>query len=178
MQKKLDYLLNICGRLKELPRTGWIRKKIQNPETVASHSYGVALLVLLFAPKHLNKEKCLKLALIHDIQEVIVGDITPFDGISEQEKAQAEYSAIKELSSHLCFEELQNLFREYEENKTKEARFVRDLDRLDGVLQAIYYDKNLRGEEKAFDEFYKYALSHTNLDEDIIKELFMTAKKI
>ena len=178
MNDNLSYLINILGKLKELQRTGWKRKNIENAETVAAHSHAVALLALLFAPKHLNAEKCLKLAIVHDLQEALVGDITPFDGMSKEEKAQREKAAVKEISQKLHFPELENLFAEYEANKSPESRFVRDLDRLDAVLQAKYYDNNQRTKDKIFTEFYEYALTHTNKDENIIAKLFETASKL
>lgn len=178
MNDNLSYLINILGKLKELQRTGWINKGIENAETVAAHSHGVALLALLFVPQHLNKEKCLKLALIHDIQEALVGDITPFDGVSEEEKVQREKAAVKEISQKLHFAELEDLFAEYEENKTKEARFIKDMDRLDAVLEAIYYDNGNKTQEKIFNEFYSYANTHTNKDELITKQLFNALCKL
>lgn len=178
MIEKLNYYIELIGKLKELQRTGWINKEIENAETVAAHSYGVALLALLFAPKYLDKEKCLKLALIHDLQEALVGDITPFDGVSEEEKAQREKAAVKEISQKLHFAELEDLFTEYENNQTKEARFVKDMDRFDGVLQAKYYDNNQRPEDKIFNEFYNYANTHTNKDEQITKQLFAALYKL
>ena len=176
MQEKLDYYIKLMGKLKELSRTGWIRKGIKNPETVAAHSHGVSMLVLLFAPAHLDKEKCLKIAIIHDLQESIVGDITPFDGV--QDKPEREKHAIKEISQNLDFPELLDLFSEYEKNLTPEARFVRDMDRLDAVLQAKYYDTNNKAEEQIFNEFYNYAFHHTNKDEDITTQLFNTVSKL
>lgn len=178
MQEKLTFYINLIGKLKELQRTGWLRKEIENPETVAAHSFGVAFLALLFAPQHLNKEKCLKLALIHDLQEALVGDITPFDGVSKEEKALKEQQAIEKISQILGFEELKNLFAEYEENKTKEARFIKDMDRLDAVLEAKYYDNSHKTKEKIFAEFYNYAFLHTNKDEAITAELFETVNKL
>lgn len=172
MNDNLSYLIKLLGKLKELQRTGWINKGIENAETVAAHSHGVALLALLFAPQHLNKEKCLKLAIIHDIQEALVGDITPFDGVSKEEKAEREKAAVKEISQKLHFAELENLFAEYEENKTKEARFIKDMDRLDAVLEAKYYDNGNKTQEKIFNEFYNYANTHTKKDEQITKQLF------
>ncbi len=178
MQNKLDFYIHLSGKLKELQRTGWIRKGIANAETVAAHSHGVSLLVLLFAPDYLDKEKCLKLAVIHDLQEVIVGDITPFDGVTSEEKGQREQKAVQEIAQKLGFDELKELFAEYETNQSAEARFVRDMDRLDAVLQAKYYDDNKRTKEKIFAEFYNYALSHTNKDEAVTAELFATVKKL
>ena len=178
MKQKLKYLINILGKLKETNRSGWKKKKIKNPETVAAHSYGVCLLTLLFAPAHLDKEKCLKLALIHDIQEALVGDITPFDGVSEEEKAQREKAAVKEISQKFHFAELEDLFAEYEENKTKEACFIKDMDRLDAVLEAKYYDNGNKTQEKIFNEFYSYANTHTNKEEQITKQLFNALCKL
>lgn len=178
MNDNLSYLINILGKLKELQRTGWVNKGIEHAETVAAHSYGVALLALLFAPKYLDKEKCLKLALVHDLQEALVGDITPFDGVSEEEKAQREKAAVKEISQKLHFAELEDLFTEYENNQTKEARFVKDMDRFDGVLQAKYYDNSNKAKEKIFNEFYNYANTHTNKDEQITKQLFAALYKL
>ena len=178
MQEKLSFYINLIGRLKELQRTGWVRKNIKAPETVSSHSHGVALLVLLFAPSYLDKEKCLKLALVHDLQEAVVGDITPFDGVSKEEKAKKEQIAIKEISQKLDFAELKDLFAEYEANKSREARFVRDMDRLDAVLQAKYYDINKLSATPVFAEFFGYAATHTNQDEKITQDLLAAIKKL
>lgn len=178
MNDDLSYLIHILGKLKELPRSGWVNKKIKNPETVASHSYGVALLTLLFAPTNLDKEKCLKMAIIHDLQEAIVGDITPYDDITAEEKSQIETQAVQRIEEQIQIEGLKEIFAEYEANKTPEARFVKDMDKLDAVLQAKYYDDNKRAKNKIFNEFYNYANLHTNKDEKIVSQLFDTVLKL
>lgn len=178
MKQELKYLINILGKLKETPRSGWARKKIKNPETVASHSYGVSLLTLLFTPKHLNKEKCLKMAIIHDLQEALVGDITPYDDITAEEKSQIEAQTVYQIEKQIKIPGLKDLFMEYEAKETPEARFVKDMDKLDAVLQAKYYDENNRTKDKIFNEFYNYALLHTNREEEIVAKLFETVAKI
>lgn len=45
----------------------------------------------------LNLNRCIKMALVHDIAESIVGDITPYDGISPEEKNRMETEAMKEI---------------------------------------------------------------------------------
>lgn len=67
----------LLGKLKDLKRSGWIMKKVSAPESVADHSWGVALLAVLLTPEGLDRHKCLQLAIVHDLQETIVGDITP-----------------------------------------------------------------------------------------------------
>ena len=48
----LDYLA-----LKQLPRTGWVRSNVENPESVAAHSWGMAILALRLAPKDIDLTK-------------------------------------------------------------------------------------------------------------------------
>lgn len=178
MKQELKYLINILGKLKETNRSGWEKKKIKNPETVAAHSYGVCLLTLLFAPAHLDKEKCLKMAIIHDIQEALVGDITPYDDITAEEKSQIEAQAVYQIEKQIKIPGLKDLFMEYEAKETPEARFVKDMDKLDAVLQAKYYDENQKTKDKIFNEFYNYAFLHTNREEEIVAKLFETVAKI
>ena len=125
-------------RLKALKRAGWIRKGIEHPESVASHSWGLAMLCLEFGPKvtpPLNLEKVLALALIHDVPEVFAGDITPHDGVSKVEKQKLE----REAASQLFNSEMLHLWLEYDANLTEEAQFVHAMDKIDMALQAMIY---------------------------------------
>ena len=71
--------------------------------------------------------------------EAIVGDITPHDGITPEEKHRREREAIKRLSSQLGDTQLLDLWLEFEEATTDEAKLVRDLDLLEMSLQARWY---------------------------------------
>ena len=126
-----DNLLEML-ELKQLPRTGWVRSNVTHPESVAAHSWGMAILSLRFAPKGLDLTKVLSMCLVHDLPEVRVGDLTPHDDTSN--KAEQEYAAMKELAP-----EWLTLFEEYEAGESKEARFVKQIDKLDMGLQAILY---------------------------------------
>ena len=123
----LDYLA-----LKQLPRTGWIRSNVENPESVAAHSWGMAILALRLAPNDIDLTKVLSMCLVHDLPEVIVGDLTPHDDTTN--KAELEHNAMKSLAP-----EWLALFEEYEAGETKEAKFVKQIDKLDMGLQAIIY---------------------------------------
>ena len=78
-----DNLLEML-ELKQLSRTGWVRSGVENPESVAAHSWGMAVLALRLAPKELDTEKILSLCLVHDLPEVRVGDLTPHDDTSNK----------------------------------------------------------------------------------------------
>ena len=50
----------------------------------------MSLMALVIAPPELEKEKCIKIAIVHDLAECITGDITPYDGITPEEKHKLE----------------------------------------------------------------------------------------
>ncbi len=171
-QNKSISLINILGKMKDLKRRGWLMKNISLPESDADHSFGVAMLALLYTPSSLNKLKCLELALVHDLAEVYTGDYTPFDNINKEEKHYKELSAIKQIATELKTPHLIDLFNEYEESKTKEAKFIKLADKLETVLTAYYYEKNNRTKEKIISEFSAYAQKHSqNFSDDFLKEL-------
>ncbi|OTF82014.1 HD domain-containing protein [Euroglyphus maynei] len=104
--------LCLTGRLKTLPRRGWIlnNRGIKNPEPIAGHMYRMAIMSMLFdedddddsmmdskSNNKLDIGKMIKLSLIHDMAECIVGDITPMDGIDADEKHRNELVAMEKL---------------------------------------------------------------------------------
>lgn len=128
MREKLQEWLG----LKNLPRTGWVRSGVKEPESVAAHSWGMAVLALHFAPKNLDLAKVLAMCVVHDLPEVRVGDLTPHDDVTN--KANLEHSAMLQLAPKWI-----GLFEEYEAGNTAEAKFVKQIDKLDMGLQAMIY---------------------------------------
>jgi len=132
----LDQLLEGL-QLKSVDRAGWRRIGILAPESVAAHSWGISWLALHLCPPELSLERALAIAALHDLPEVRVGDITPHDGISKVDKLRMESEAATALFA--ARPELLALWRDYAEQASPEARFVRDLDKLDMALQALLY---------------------------------------
>lgn len=126
--------MEVAG-LKRLDRTGWVRRGIDPPESVAAHSWGVAWLVLVLCPAELDRERALAYAVLHDLPEVRVGDLTPQDAVPD--KHAQERTAATDLLGALP--ELLDLWTAYEAQQDPEAQFVRQLDRLDMALQARVY---------------------------------------
>jgi len=129
------------GDLKKLERTGWVRSGIKDPENVADHSFRTTVMALVLADKvGVNQNRAVKMALIHELGESIVGDLTPTDGVSVDEKHQLEIDAFRKLCADIDNgNELLELFEEFEENKTPEAQFVKRLDKLEMMFQAHEY---------------------------------------
>ena len=133
-----EALIEALG-LKEVVRAGWVRAGVQNPESVAAHSWGMAMLATQMCPEELDLKRVLELCILHDIAEVKVGDITPHDNVSVEEKHRLESEAIDSMGINA-----KEFFAEYEAQKTPESQFVRYLDKLDMALQAeIYEAQNL-----------------------------------
>lgn len=126
--------------LKEVARAGWLRVGIETPESVAAHSWGVAWLVLALCPPDVDRGRALAIAVLHDLAEARVGDLTPHDGVARDEKRRRELEALTALVAPLPHAaELRALFAEYEDGSTPEGRFVKACDRLDMGLQARRY---------------------------------------
>ena len=77
-QKILEFIAAV-GKLKNLPRTGWREKaEISSPESVAEHMYRTAVISMILSDlERLDTEKTIKMALIDDLPESVIGDLTP-----------------------------------------------------------------------------------------------------
>lgn len=151
---------HLAGRLKDTPRAGWALRGIASPESVAEHSHRVALLALVLAPRDespLDVSRCVALALVHDLAEALVGDITPYDGVSGDEKRRREEEAMRHLSEFAGDDRLLALWREYDAAESAEARFVKELDKLETVLQAADFEQRGDTAAGALDEFWENA---------------------
>ncbi len=154
MQKKL---IDILG-LKNIIRAGWLKVGIERPESVASHSWGMSALALELCPQHLDLSKVLSLCIVHDVPEIIVGDLTPLDDCTN--KAKDEHSAMQKLAPQWLY-----LFEEYEAGQTAEAKFVKQIDKLDMALQAVIYRNEQGVDTSEFIESARKKIHDTNLQE-------------
>ena len=157
MENQLHNIINIIGKIKDLKRSGWIMRNVTLPESDADHSYGVTLLAAVMAPNNLDKQKCLKMALIHDLPEIYTGDFTPYDNISQKDKHKLEREGALRLANEQQWPEIKDLIDEYNQCKTPEAKFVNMIDKLETVITAKYYDNNNRSPQNLIDEFSEYA---------------------
>jgi len=83
MDATIKFFIEI-GKLKKMPRRGWVIRGVKNPESIAEHSFRATIMAWILAGyknKKINMEKLLKMALVHDLCEIYAGDITPYDSI-------------------------------------------------------------------------------------------------
>lgn len=160
--KELLELFEHIYNLKSLKRAGWVYHKVPNPESVADHSFGLALISAHVAQKlGLNVEKAVTIACIHDVGESIIGDITPRDSVSKEDKYLMDFDAVKKI---LNSDELFSYWQEFETGDSPEATMVRQLDKLEAYLQGRAYNVS----DDVRKEFYsstKNAISDNELME-------------
>ncbi|MEA2513443.1 MAG: hypothetical protein QOJ59_2930 [Thermomicrobiales bacterium] len=165
----LTRFLQRVGRLKRVPRTGWLDRGVpaEEAESVADHTFRVALLAWLAAAAEpgLDRDRVLKLALIHDLAEAVTGDLPPYDPavladaadadratilnrrhVRSEARAAAKRAAEAAAMADLLEDlpegpagELGELWRELEEGTSAEARFVKQSDKLETYLQSREY---------------------------------------
>ncbi|RJE27009.1 HD family hydrolase [Aspergillus sclerotialis] len=146
---------HLLERLKTTKREGWRRFGIEKGESISDHMYRMSIMTMLAPPSlasQLNLPRCMKMALIHDMAESLVGDITPRDKVSKAEKARREAEVMEYISKTLLSgvpggmltgQEVLDVFNEYEENKTLDAQFVHDIDKMELLLQMVEYERSL-----------------------------------
>jgi len=165
----LDHLL----KLKSTHRTGWLDRGVPPSETesVADHILMATLIGWLTADPELDRDRLIKLLLVHDLAEVITGDPPPYDRAdipvddeaalrdffsrrhvrSAEDKAakdarEAEAMAtLRELMPDDAGDEIVSLWKEYEAQETPEARFAKDIDRFEAFVQARAYARRHPG---------------------------------
>jgi putative hydrolase of HD superfamily len=150
-------------RLKRLDRTGWVLRGFANgTESVAAHSFGVGVAAMLLADElraqgvSIDVEKVLRIALLHDWAEARVGDMprTATLYFGAEARKQAETAAFRDLTESLNSAQYANLYHEYEERNTLEARLVKAADVIDLLVEALALE---RAGGRGLDEFWEVA---------------------
>ena len=164
---ELDALLDAL-QLKDERRTGWQLRGVDDSESVAAHSWGVAYLCVTLGDRFradlpdLDLDHALRLAVVHDVAEAETGDVaTRADSSAEtpdaDEKEAVEREAMADLAGPLP-DHVVAAWEEYEARETPEAILLKELDLVEMCLQALFYERRDRydpdaGEPDAFREY-------------------------
>ena len=168
-EKVIRYYI-LCNKLKEVIRKIWISWKLDRErlESVAEHVYSVQNLALMMYIQYnydIDMEKVAMMLAIHEIGETVIGDINPFE-MSKEEKTRLEHEAVHNILKEFDSEDgyIEKLFLEFEEQKSKEAKFAFLCDKLECDLQAKLY-----GDEGCADLNHQEGNNIVNVP--VIKEL-------
>ena len=165
--------------LKDERRTGWQLRGVDDPESVAAHTWGVAYLVLTLGDRFredlpgVDLDRTLRLAVVHDVAEAETGDVatradSTAEAVDRGAKEATEREAMTDLAGPLP-ERVRDAWEAYEARDSPEAILVKECDLLDTCLQAVIYERDdrydpERGEPDAFREY------------DDLDEFFATAE--
>lgn len=172
MDERISFFLRALD-LKDVPRTGWLLREVTEPESVADHSWGTALLCLVYGREAgVAVDHAVRIAIVHDLAESITGDIArrvnpDAQTTNDADKARLERAAMDELVNGWEGQEIYRLWQEYEDRASAEARFVRDMNLVDMCLQALKYEQESR---------YDGSVHHPNFpDFPRLSEFFATS---
>ncbi|HEU4325950.1 MAG TPA: HD domain-containing protein [Roseiflexaceae bacterium] len=161
--------------LKLMPRAGWLQRGVAQPESVAEHSFGVALLALLAGDgaEGLDRGKILAIALLHDLAEATLGDLPASARrlFGAEAKHAAERRAMEELLAGLPQADYLALWDEYARGASSEARLVKGLDRIEMLVQALAYE---RAGSRALEEFWADAERGWGDEFPILREMALS----
>lgn len=146
MQDILEFFKTI-GNLKRVKRTGWVLKGIKEAESVADHTYRVAVMCMILGKKRrLDMRKLLDMALIHDLGETATSDIRYEEGgkiiASEKAKNKIEEDILRRtLPATGDGEYYLSLWHEFRDQSSPEAMFLKQVEKLEMALQALEYQE-------------------------------------
>ncbi|XP_046958631.1 5'-deoxynucleotidase HDDC2 isoform X3 [Lynx rufus] len=124
--QNLLQFLRLVGQLKRVPRTGWVYRNVQSPESVSDHMYRMAIMALVTKDEHLNKDRLVLQEAMKQLTQLLPEDLR---------------------------KELYGLWEEYETQSSAEAKFVKQLDQCEMILQASEYE-DLENTPGRLQDFY------------------------
>ena len=156
----------LTNKLKNIIRTGWLNWHVsaERVESVAEHIYGTQMLALAMYSEYqydIDISKVMYMLAIHELEETIIGDLT-YKDITREEKEKIGHAAVEKILSPLITgENIKKIIYEFDQRKTKEAKFAYHCDKLECDLLCKLYD------EKGFVSLEKQQESD-NHDKDIL----------
>ena len=152
-------------RLKNLDRTGWtLRGLAPRTESVAAHSFGVGVTAMILVDElatlgvQVDGERVLRMALVHDWAEARIGDMprTATQYFGSDHRKRAETAAFNDIVVRLPAGETlyRELFTDYEQRTSLEARLVKAADVIDLLVQVLALE---RAGACGLDEFWDIA---------------------
>ena len=176
INQTIEFIKEIEG-LKSVTRTAWT--KTGRRESTAEHSWRLAMLLMVLEEdfKDVDINKAIKMSLVHDLGELYDGDISAKLQSSDDNKSQIEERAMRRMLTTLpesLGEKIYDLWKEYNECSTKEAKLVKAMDKLETIVQHnqgknpddFDYEFNLRYGSQYFEDNGKLKLMRNIIDED------------
>jgi putative hydrolase of HD superfamily len=164
-------LIRASGLLKRVKRRGWLKKAgiTSDRESVADHSFRMAIIAMIVGLElQIDSAKLVRMCLIHDLAESVIGDKMPQEKESFAAHRRNEDKIMRNILSKLPEKSRSVLLRDWKElldAKTRESSLAWQIDKLEMMLQAKEYMR-MGYEKQKLLEFTK-----TKFDKRLIKML-------
>jgi len=175
--KQLISTIELLNGLKQIDRLSIIQEKGRR-ESDAEHSWHLVITLWLLSEhyeKKIDLEKAIKMGLVHDLPEIISGDVYAHSTeITKKQKKENEEKAMKKIAKQMpekFAREVKQLWEEYEEGKTEEAKLVWLTDKLMPRLMR----KFTKGDHA---EKMKKDLKHKSEEDKKIREMSQLFRKL
>ncbi|WP_164172569.1 HD domain-containing protein [Ruminococcus flavefaciens] len=138
LEKQINFILEL-DKMKNLYRQTYVLHE-DRKENDTEHSWHIAIMAILlseYANSEIDTAKVIKMLLLHDVIEIDAGDTYCYDAVGNSTKAEREEKAARRIFGLLPEDqctEFYELWREFEDSVTKEARFAAVLDRLQPLM--------------------------------------------
>jgi putative hydrolase of HD superfamily len=167
----LDVFLE-AQMLDRVPRSGYVLRGVAEPESVTEHCWHVLFLVWTLAARieGIDVFRAVEVALVHDLAELRIGDLprTSSHYFPEGAKKAAEAAAMADILAPLPVRAFQ-LYEEYQQGTTPEARLVKACDKLQLMLKVAVYERWGTG---ALAEFWDNPDNFPDGGFTVVQELF------
>ncbi len=137
---------------KDVKRAGWVMQRIDGPESIVEHMYSCWFIGLVMLPdvslsiEGYDKQKILKMLLVHDLAETRLSDIPKYEKPKYPEYDRIENEVMLSLLLKGTYKEMDNLsayvdaWDEWYKMSTENARIAKDIDNLQAVYQFLVYN--------------------------------------
>lgn len=138
LEKQISFIMEI-DKLKRITRQSYITGA-ERKETDTDHSWHLAMMCALlseYANEKIDVLHTMTMVLIHDIVEIDAGDTYAYDTAGNSTKREREVRAADRIFGLLPEEQarqMRDLWEEFEEGITPEARFANTLDKVQPIM--------------------------------------------
>ena len=138
LQKQMEFIVEV-DKVKKIMRQTYL-SDASRKEDDAEHSWHLALMAVLlkeYSNEEVDLTKVIPMVLIHDLVEIDAGDTYAYDEEGQKTQHERESRAADRIYSLLPEDQkkkLRDIWEEFEEGETAEAKFAHTMDNIQPAM--------------------------------------------
>ncbi len=142
-EAKLYLSFDMLGDLRRSGPIQWCVDRFRTAD-IKDHVFDLILLtktIKPYIPSSINTDRMVDYAITHDLEEVITGDITTFEGVTREEKDRVNQIAMDYLiSEYGSILNINTILNDFEIKADLEAKVLHMLDKVQSSIEFLKYD--------------------------------------